>query len=289
MIDWDDTGWTKPDGTPVGDYWRSIRGAPGAALRVVYEVPRREGFAVGDIRIGGRPITIGGQLAEHVVMSRPRRRRSERAVNADGAAAALAPAGADDCRQGAALPSGVELPGSGAASRTARRDAAAAAPRPTSAGAGRRRADEPVVRRARPRPTSRATSSPGSTRTTSTSCSSASATSTTPARGCAWLAPRLTTMDEVLDFRARVPRRCACASACASPTLTATWITSRSPTPAIAALAGERTRRAFGEQSFRQGLAARSTYLGDPTDPTHRGHRDNWVVGRPATTRPTPS
>ena len=69
MIDWDDTGWEEPDGTPVGDYWRVIRGAPGAALRVEYEVPAAEGYAVGDIRIGGRPITTGGQLAEHVVMS----------------------------------------------------------------------------------------------------------------------------------------------------------------------------------------------------------------------------
>jgi hypothetical protein len=68
IIDWDDSGWTKPDGTPVGDYWRIVRGAPGAALRVEYQVPAGEGFAVGDIRIGGRPITTGGQLAEHIVV-----------------------------------------------------------------------------------------------------------------------------------------------------------------------------------------------------------------------------
>jgi len=69
LIDWDDSGWTKPDGGPVGDYWRVVRGRPGAALRVVYEVPQSEGFTVGDIRIGGRPITTGGQLAEHMVVS----------------------------------------------------------------------------------------------------------------------------------------------------------------------------------------------------------------------------
>ena len=69
MIDWDDTGWEKPDGSPVDDYWRVIRGAPGAALRLQYEVPAGEGFAVGDIRIGGRPITTGGQIAEHIVMA----------------------------------------------------------------------------------------------------------------------------------------------------------------------------------------------------------------------------
>ncbi len=40
----------------------------GAALRVVYEVPATAGYVVGDIRIGGRPIEFGGQLAEHVMV-----------------------------------------------------------------------------------------------------------------------------------------------------------------------------------------------------------------------------
>jgi hypothetical protein len=72
---WDDTGWTKPDGSPVGNYWRITRGKRGLALRVEYEVPKdvedREGFVVGDIRIGGRPITHGGQIAEHMTASLP--------------------------------------------------------------------------------------------------------------------------------------------------------------------------------------------------------------------------
>ena len=65
----DDTGWTKPDGSPVGDYWTIRRGVAGMALRVEYEVPRGEGFVVGDIRIGGRPIEWGGQIAEHVTVT----------------------------------------------------------------------------------------------------------------------------------------------------------------------------------------------------------------------------
>ena len=69
MIDWDDTGWERPDGTPVGDYWTVTRGRKGAALRLEYEVPAAEGFVVGDITIGGRPITTGGEMAEHIVMS----------------------------------------------------------------------------------------------------------------------------------------------------------------------------------------------------------------------------
>jgi hypothetical protein len=35
-------------------------------LRLEYEVPAGAGFVVGDIRIGGRRIDWGGQLAEHV-------------------------------------------------------------------------------------------------------------------------------------------------------------------------------------------------------------------------------
>lgn len=62
----DDTGWTKPDGSPVGDYWSIVRGAPGQILRLEYSVPAGEGFVVGDIRIGGRRIEWGGQIAEHV-------------------------------------------------------------------------------------------------------------------------------------------------------------------------------------------------------------------------------
>jgi hypothetical protein len=66
---WDDTGWTTPDGSPVGDWWRVVRGSPGAALRVVYEVPESEGFAVGDLLVGGRRVEFGGQLAEHVTVA----------------------------------------------------------------------------------------------------------------------------------------------------------------------------------------------------------------------------
>jgi hypothetical protein len=69
MVDWDDTGWVKPDGSPVGDYWTVVRGDRHAALRLQYEVPESEGFAVSDIRIGGRRITTGGQIAEHVTVS----------------------------------------------------------------------------------------------------------------------------------------------------------------------------------------------------------------------------
>ena len=68
MAEWDDTGWTKPDGSPVGNYWCIVRGKPGMALRLEYEVPESEGFLVSDISIGGRPIKYGGHLAEHITV-----------------------------------------------------------------------------------------------------------------------------------------------------------------------------------------------------------------------------
>ena len=71
ILGWDDTGWTKPDDSPVGNYWRVVRPASEPALpalRVEYEVPASEGFVVGDISIGGRPIEYGGQLAEHITV-----------------------------------------------------------------------------------------------------------------------------------------------------------------------------------------------------------------------------
>ncbi len=69
VLGWDDSGWTAPDGSPVGDFWRVVRGRRGRAVRVVYEVPASEGYLVGDIRIGGRRVEFGGQLAEHVTVS----------------------------------------------------------------------------------------------------------------------------------------------------------------------------------------------------------------------------
>ncbi|MDX2054568.1 MAG: hypothetical protein SFV15_19360 [Polyangiaceae bacterium] len=65
---WDDTGFSKPDGSPAGNYWRIVRGHAGAALRVEYQVPAGEGFVVGDMRIGGRRIAYGSQVAEHITV-----------------------------------------------------------------------------------------------------------------------------------------------------------------------------------------------------------------------------
>jgi hypothetical protein len=64
----DTTGWTKPDGSSVGDYWTIVRGSKDYILRARYEVPAAEGFTVSDIEIGGEKIAYGGQIAKYITM-----------------------------------------------------------------------------------------------------------------------------------------------------------------------------------------------------------------------------
>jgi hypothetical protein len=67
----DTTGWSKPDGTPVDDYWKVLRpegDASAGIVRARYEVPASEGFVVSDIKIAGEPIEFAGQIAEHITM-----------------------------------------------------------------------------------------------------------------------------------------------------------------------------------------------------------------------------
>jgi hypothetical protein len=69
MDDLDLTGWAGPGGQPVDPGWfRVLRGSPGLIERAVFEVPNRLGFRVSDITIGGVPITVGGQIAEHITV-----------------------------------------------------------------------------------------------------------------------------------------------------------------------------------------------------------------------------
>jgi Dyp-type peroxidase family len=95
-----------------------------------------------------------------------------------------------------------------------------------------------------------------------------------------WLAPVVTSMDDALAFK-RLHRALRLRQGETEPLLKSTWVNIAFSVAAIRKLVGKDAAAAFGEQSFRQGLAERSTYLGDPTDPSHRGHRGNWVVGGP--------
>ncbi len=94
-----------------------------------------------------------------------------------------------------------------------------------------------------------------------------------------WIAPLISSMEEVLiwvrGFRAMRKKLGF------EPPMCATWVNIAFSHHAIELLAGKAAAAGFGEQSFRQGLAARSTYLGDPTSSSHPGHRRKWVVGGP--------
>ena len=95
-----------------------------------------------------------------------------------------------------------------------------------------------------------------------------------------WIAPLITSMEEALAF-VRVHRALRLRLGVKEPSMRATWVNIAFSYRGIELLAGTAEAEAFGDQSFRQGLAARSTYLGDPTDPQHPGHSSHWVVGGP--------
>ena len=93
-----------------------------------------------------------------------------------------------------------------------------------------------------------------------------------------WLAPRISSMQEVLDFR-REFRRERLLTGQRDPSKAATWTSFAVSRTAIVKLLGEEALGDMGDDAFRQGMASRSTYLGDPTQPATPGHRDGWRVG----------
>jgi Dyp-type peroxidase family len=95
------------------------------------------------------------------------------------------------------------------------------------------------------------------------------------------LAPAISSMDDVLAF-VRVHRSLRHRFGVKEPgLLKATWVNVAFSNAAIGKLVDKETAAAFGDQSFRQGMAARSTYLGDPTKMKHPGHAGRWLVGGP--------
>jgi Dyp-type peroxidase family len=95
-----------------------------------------------------------------------------------------------------------------------------------------------------------------------------------------WIAPMISSMDEVLAFN-RMYRLMRFRLAAKDVPVKATWVNIAFSCDAIAALVSKADAGAFGEMSFQQGLAARSEYLGDPTDPKSIGNKGKWVVGGP--------
>jgi hypothetical protein len=59
-------GMETPDGADAAEFWQVERGAPGHAVRASFVVPEERAYVVGDIKIDGRPITRGAQVADKV-------------------------------------------------------------------------------------------------------------------------------------------------------------------------------------------------------------------------------
>jgi hypothetical protein len=59
-------GMVTPDGADAARFWTIERGDPEHTVRARFEVPASKRYVVGDITIGGKPIQLGGQIAERV-------------------------------------------------------------------------------------------------------------------------------------------------------------------------------------------------------------------------------
>jgi Dyp-type peroxidase family len=110
-------------------------------------------------------------------------------------------------------------------------------------------------------------------------------------RWLAGLAPRITTLDEAMQTRAKVrahrglgPQGTHPARAL-PPGMNDVWLNVAVSRGGLATLlkggahAGD--LGLFTDQGFQRGLAARSSLLGDPVDPHAEGHPANWVYGGP--------
>lgn len=95
-----------------------------------------------------------------------------------------------------------------------------------------------------------------------------------------WILPRITTMSEVVGFR-RLYRARRLRLGRGKVDLYSTWINVALNHEAVARLTTEEEAAKFSDVSFKQGLAERSSYLGDPTSKRSRGHPEKWKVGGP--------
>lgn len=66
-----DTSGLTLDDKPAGGFFKVVRGKFPFALRAVFQIPPEEsarGLTVSDVKVGGRPLVFGGQLAELITM-----------------------------------------------------------------------------------------------------------------------------------------------------------------------------------------------------------------------------
>jgi len=66
LDDLQSAGMETLDGADAAEFWRVERGAPDHAVRASFAVPEDRGYVVGDIKLHGRPITRGAQVADEV-------------------------------------------------------------------------------------------------------------------------------------------------------------------------------------------------------------------------------
>ena len=92
--------------------------------------------------------------------------------------------------------------------------------------------------------------------------------------------PRISTMEEVMAFR-RLYRSKRFLLGRHNTYLCSTWVNIAFSRRGIERLVSKTDADAFGDRSFQLGLAQRSSYLGDPTSPSHRGSPRKWKVGGP--------
>ncbi len=59
-------GWETPDGTDPQTFWKYIRGTNEKPVRAVFEVPEELGYTVSDVKIQGKAINFGAQIADFI-------------------------------------------------------------------------------------------------------------------------------------------------------------------------------------------------------------------------------
>ncbi len=91
---------------------------------------------------------------------------------------------------------------------------------------------------------------------------------------------KLTSLAEVIPFKRKLKLQ-RLRTGQRQTGMRAVWTNIGFSNHGIAKLTSQAALRAFGDQSFKQGLSERSGYIGDPVDPSHEGNRENWVIGGP--------
>jgi phosphatidylserine/phosphatidylglycerophosphate/cardiolipin synthase-like enzyme len=61
-------GWVTPDNTDPRTFWTFVRGKDDHFVRAVFEVPAGQGYVAGDIKIAGRALDFGAQIADFITI-----------------------------------------------------------------------------------------------------------------------------------------------------------------------------------------------------------------------------